>query len=69
MNQAVFAEKAVKQYKRFRTQNIPKKCGESRGNEEFSYYHALAGSIMWLSVRTSHDVANERTLRLFATYL
>ena len=71
MNQTAFAKIMVEQYNIISaTSNIPgssgvdlgpRKDGEPGGNEEFSKYCALVGSLMWLSAMTRSDIAN--TLR------
>ena len=67
MNQTAFAKNMVQQYNISATSNIPgspgidlgpRKDGEPGGNEEFPKYHALVGSLMWLSVMTRPGIAN-----------
>ena len=67
MNQTAFAKNMVQQYNISAISNIPgspgvdlgpRKDSEPGGNEEFSKYRALVGSLMWLSVMTRPHIAN-----------
>ena len=68
MNQtALFAKTMVEQNNISAISNNPespgvglgtRKDGEPGGNEEFSNYRALVGSLMWLTVMTRPDIAN-----------
>ena len=64
---ASFAESMVEQYNLPTTSNIPgtpgvhlgpRKYGEVEGYDIIPQYRALVGSIVWLSVTTSLDIAN-----------
>ena len=67
MNQTAYAKNMVEQYNISATSNIPEspgvhvglnQNGEPEGNEEFSKYRALAGSLMRLPVMTRPDIAS-----------
>ena len=67
MNQTAYAENLVAQYGISATSNIPgspgvdlgpRKDGEPGGDDDFSLYRPLVGSLMWLSVITRPGIAN-----------
>ena len=68
MNQIAYAENLVAQYGISAISNIPgspgvdlgpRQDGEPGGKDDFSLYRPLVGSLMWLSLTTRPDIANE----------
>ena len=77
MNQTAYAENLVAQYGVSATSNIPgspgvilgpRKDGEPGDNDEFPLYRLQVGSLMWLSVMTRPDIANNNALRACARH-
>ena len=67
INQKAFAEYMMTQYEIITVSNTSARPGvdlgfrvkgETGGNEELTYYHAFAGSLMLMLVMTRPDIAN-----------